>query len=80
MIETNFYIKLHTEFGTDINVPIESDGIWTKCPICGKEHQISLDALIDPETLCLQLEATASCGDKQCEEEMRERYRKECEQ
>ena len=74
MNESNYYIKLHTEFGTDINVPIESDGIWTKCPICDKEHQISLDALIDPETLCLQLESKTSCGDKRCEEEMRDRY------
>ena len=53
---SNFYIKLRTEFGTVINIPIESDGIWTKCPICGKEHEVSLDTVIDPETLFLQLE------------------------
>jgi hypothetical protein len=74
MNESNFYIKLRTEFGTVINIPIESDGIWTKCPICGKEHEVSLDTVIDPETLCLQLDSTVSCGDKKCEKEIRERY------
>lgn len=54
-----FFIKLRTEHGTEINVPIEDGTLWTNCPICGKEHEIPLDTVIDLKTICLQQKNSA---------------------
>lgn len=69
MTDSNFYIKLRSGCG-DVNIPLERDSVWTRCPVCRKEHQIPLDVLVDPETHSIALEMYVSCGDKRCEEKM----------
>lgn len=39
---SNYYVKGHTEAGRPFTVTIEDDNIFTRCPVCGREHHADI--------------------------------------
>ena len=42
MTISNYYVKGKDQAGNEVIVGIEDDGVYTICPICGKEHRVDL--------------------------------------
>ena len=60
-----FYVKKKLADGAEINVDIEYDNVYTRCPKCGVEHMIDLteygkDEGFDLESSCVYCEKCSS--------------------
>ena len=39
---SDYYVKVTTEAGEPVTLPIEDDNVITHCPDCGMEHAVDL--------------------------------------
>ena len=49
-----FYVKKKLADGAEINVDIEYDNVYTRCPKCGVEHMIDLEECAKDESFTFE--------------------------
>ncbi len=64
-----FYVKKKLADGVEINVDIECDNVYTRCPKCGVEHKVDFEGHAKYEDF--ELESTAIYCEK-CSAELAE--------
>ena len=62
------YAKVEIATGITLKVELDSDSLYTVCPVCKNEHQLDYEVL---EFLEGDWSQKVSCGNEKCNEQMK---------